>query len=120
MKKEKFKMALSKTVVYPNGLEATYHRISWFNFTLLPDVQETASDDLGGIVTYEPESGYYVRLLVSSYISKEIRDKGESYHVDNKEYFFEIKSVDLAKADVMSILYDKLKEYPEFEGAIDC
>ena len=97
-------MALSKSIIKPNGIELKYHRIAMVKI----------------------DTNQQTTILVHSYLNESGRDYEKAYalgeivgdptfpYVDSEYRVFEYdESMSIANA------YEWLKKQPEFEGAID-
>lgn len=56
--------------------------------------------------------------MISSYVSKDYRQNGESISTEN--YIFPITIEEEESMGIRKLAYKKIKELPEWEGAEDC
>ena len=94
-------MALNKKITKENGIETSYHRI------------------IGVCLEVEAEERLMLIVRLESYLDREYRDKAQPIY--SKNYHLPLTSDEsVENMSIRQFAYDKLKELPEWEDAIDC
>ena len=94
-------MALNKKITKENGIETSYHRI------------------IGVCLEVEAEERLMLIVRLESYLDREYRDKAQPIY--SKNYHLPLTSDESVESmSIRQFAYDKLKERPEWEDAIDC
>ena len=97
-------MALKKTIVKANGTSTEYHKISNIR------VGKRNNDDID----------YAVVVVVDSYVSTEIRNKGANLIAVRNSKSLTATLEEIESKPILALAYDKLKETEDFKGAEDC
>lgn len=97
-------MALKKTITNANGVLADYHKISNVR------VGKRNNED----------SDYAVVVVVDSYVSAEIRNKGANLIAVRNSKSLTATLEEIESKPILTLAYDKLKETEDFKGAEDC
>ncbi len=92
-------MALNKTITLNNGCVVSYHRIS--NIML------------------DTDDGVSVDVSVCSYVDKEYRNRECPVHRYNYSIVI-TKEEEVCGQGIRTLLYNKLKEMPDWRDSADC
>lgn len=115
-------MALNKQITLDNGVVTNYHRISEVFLRSSDTTVINELPSLDGTTTILKDNlvhNLVLVLRVSSYISKELRDKTSNNFIDIIDFSYEITEEE-SQGNLRELGYNKLKEEDRFEGATDC
>lgn len=115
-------MALNKQITLDNGVVTNYHRISEVFLRSSDTTVINELPSLDGTTTILKDNlvhNLVLVLRVSSYISKELRDKTSNNFIDIIDFGYDITEEE-SKGNLRELGYNKLKEEDRFEGATDC
>ena len=119
-------MALLKNIKYPNGTESNYHKISRLTLAKFrekslhyPEPNFNEEEPVPVEPVEEFVEKYEIEVYVYSYTSKEVRDNSLGNYL--KEYHFYLTtSAELAETNpIFPLVYELLKNTPEFQDAED-